>query len=180
MHSERYALPTILLHWLGAILIVAAFGLALALSGMHLSPLKFKMIAWHKWLGITVLGVTALRLLARLVWKAPAMPADMSPAMQRIAHLGHLALYLFMLAIPLSGWAMSSAYGIPIVYLAKFTLPDLIGANEALGAQLKTVHVLLNWTLAAIVAGHVLAALKHHFVDRNGLLWRMSPHAPKN
>lgn len=176
---ERYATPSILLHWLVALLIVVGFGLGLTLSGMPLSPTKFKLIGWHKWLGISVLALLALRLAGRLLWPAPALPGTMSPLAQLAAKGGHLALYALMLAVPLTGWLMSSAYGIPVVYLGLLPLPDLIAANETLAHQLKEVHELLNWTLALAVAGHVLVAFKHHFIDRDGLLFRMSLKQPR-
>lgn len=177
--TERYASPTILLHWLVALLIVVAFGLGLTLSDMPLSPTKFKLIGWHKWLGISVLALVTLRLLGRLLWSAPALPATMSPLAQQAAKAGHLVLYALMLAVPLSGWSMSSAYGIPVVYLGLFPLPDLVAANETLADQLKEWHQLLTWTLALAVAGHVLVAFKHHFIDRDGLLYRMSLKQPR-
>ncbi|TCP14785.1 cytochrome b561 [Crenobacter luteus] len=171
--AERYAAPTVLLHWLMAALIVATFWLGLTVADMPLSPTKFKWIAWHKWLGVTLLGLLALRLLSRALTRAPALPATMGTHARTMARLGHLGLYALMLAVPLSGWLMSSAYGFPVVYLQLFALPDLVAKNEALGDALRDAHTVLNWTLAALVAGHVLAALKHQFVDRDGLMARM-------
>lgn len=171
--TTRYAAPAIALHWLIALLIVIAFAVGLKLWGLPLSPLKFKLIAWHKWLGITVLALVLVRIAVRAACTVPPLPAHMGPVEQRIAHLGHLALYLLMLAVPLSGWAMSSAYGIPVVYLGVITLPPLFPADPQLAASIKAVHQLLNLLLALGVAGHVLVALKHHFVDRDRLLDRM-------
>jgi len=68
---------------------------------------------------------------------------------------------------------MSSAYGIPVVYLGIWRLPSLLATNLDLAAQLKTLHQGLNLTLAALIVGHVIVALKHHFIDRDGLLDRM-------
>jgi cytochrome b561 len=170
----RYSTLSILLHWLMAVLIVAAFSIGLSVDDMPLSPAKFKWIAYHKWIGITVLGLFAFRLLARLLGTTPPLPETMSPAAQLAAKLGHLALYVLMLAIPLTGWLMSSAYGFPVVYLKLVQLPDLVAQNKALAETLKGVHATLNWIMAATVIGHVAAALKHHVIDRDGLLWRMS------
>ncbi|AXK39353.1 cytochrome b [Crenobacter cavernae] len=172
--SARHPAPTIVLHWLMALLIISAFFLGLTVADMPLSPTKFKWIGWHKWLGVTVLGLLALRLLLRALLSAPALPESMSSHTKALAKLGHAALYALMLAVPLTGWLMSSAYGFPVVYLKLVALPDLVAKNKELGDALREVHVLLNWILAAAVAGHVLAALKHQLVDRDGLLARMS------
>ncbi|MCW3480642.1 cytochrome b [Neisseriaceae bacterium JH1-16] len=179
MQTDRYSPPAIAMHWLAALLIVGLFALGLYLGGLPLSPSKFKLIAWHKWLGILVLALTALRLGYRFAKGAPPLPAHLQGLMRTAAHAGHSLLYLLMLAIPLTGWLMSSAYGFPVVLFKLWTLPDLVGRNEALGDLLMTVHSWLNWTLAACVVGHLAAAVKHHFVDRDGTLWRMSPHAPR-
>jgi cytochrome b561 len=171
--TERYSSPAIVLHWLVALLIICAFGVGLKIFGMPLSPWKFHLIAWHKWLGMTILALVALRVVVRLLSTTPALPSHMSSAEQRVAHLGHLALYALMLAVPLSGWAMTSAYGIPVVYLGLWRIPPLLATNLDLAPQLKTLHQWLNWTLAACVVGHVAVALKHHYIDRDGLLTRM-------
>lgn len=172
--ATRYSTPSVLLHWLMAVLIVAAFVVGLTVSDMPLSPAKFKWIAWHKWIGITVLALLALRLLARLLGNSPPLPHTMSPAARTVAKFGHLALYGLMLAVPLTGWLMSSAYGFPVVYFKLVQLPDLIGKDKALADTLHSVHVALNWVLAASVIGHLAAALKHQLIDRDGLLSRMS------
>jgi len=176
--SSRYATPVILLHWLVALLIIGVFIVGLKLWGMPLSPAKFKWMAWHKWVGLTILALVLVRLLLRMATRVPPLPEHMSLPAQKMAHLGHLALYLLMLAVPLSGWAMSSAFGIPIVYFGVLPLPELLAPDMALAPMLKTLHQGLNLALAAAVAGHILVALKHHFIDRDGLLFRMSLRRP--
>jgi cytochrome b561 len=80
-----------------------------------------------------------------------------------------------MLAVPLSGWLMSSAKGFPTVLYGVLPLPDLVGKDAQLSELLATVHKLLNLTMAGLVLAHVGAALKHHFVDRDDVLRRMLP-----
>jgi cytochrome b561 len=94
---------------------------------------------------------------------------------QHAARAVHGVLYALLIAIPLSGWLYSSASGVPTVYLGLWQLPDLVDRGKALADTLRGVHRALNWTLAALVALHVAAALKHHIVDRDGLLQRMLP-----
>jgi cytochrome b561 len=98
------------------------------------------------------------------------------PAWQRgAAHGLHHLLYVFIFAVPLSGYFYTLAAGFPVVYFGLFQLPVLIAKNPALAETLKTVHYWLNMTMAALVLLHVLAALKHTFVDRDGTLRRMLP-----
>jgi cytochrome b561 len=115
----------------------------------------------------------------RLVWRLSHRPPPLPPAMpawqRRIATLAPWALYALLLAIPLSGWLYSSAVGVPTVYLGLWQLPDLVGKDKALAEALKLAHKALNFTLLALVVVHVAAAIKHHFVDRDGLLARMRP-----
>jgi cytochrome b561 len=80
--------------------------------------------------------------------------------------------------VPLSGWLMSSAKGFQTVYFGVLPIPDLLAKNPELGKQLQTVHWALNKLLLATVTVHVAAALKHHVVDRDGVLLRMLPKLP--
>ena len=173
----RYTGVAIGLHWLAAALIVTAFGLGWTLAGMEFSPQKVRWLSWHKWLGITVLSLTALRLAWRLTHPAPPLPPTVPIWQQWAAHGVHVLLYGLMFAIPLSGWLFSSAKGIPVVYLGWLPLPDLIGADEAVAGGLRALHAWLNYTLLAAVAAHVSAALKHHFIERDEVLARMVPLA---
>jgi cytochrome b561 len=172
---RRYTLTAITLHWLVVVLILCSATLGLYMVGLPLSPAKLKFYSWHKWIGVTIFMVAVLRILWRLAHPAPPLPAA-TPRWQRMAAAAsHLLLYLLVIVIPLSGWAMSSALGVPTVYLGLLQLPDLVAKDKALGEQLKLLHQSLNWTLAALVAVHVAAALRHHVVDRDDVLHRMLP-----
>ncbi|MFC4160908.1 cytochrome b [Chitinimonas lacunae] len=173
MARVRYTLPARLLHWLSALSIIAAFLLALSFDGMPLGLAKLKLINYHKWVGITVLGLVALRLLWRLRHRPPALPADTPPWQARAAHVTHGLLYVLMIGVPLGGWLMSSAKGYPVVYLGLLRLPDLVSTNQELAAQLRTLHELGAWVLIALALGHAAAALKHHLIDRDDILKRM-------
>jgi cytochrome b561 len=114
---------------------------------------------------------------ARLAWRAwhpaPAPVASLRPWERRLAGATHALLYVLLLAVPISGWLMSSASGFPVVYLGLVQLPDLVAKNKEQAETLKVVHFVLNKTMLALVALHVAAALKHHFVDRDNTLRRM-------
>lgn len=174
--AQRYSLLAIMLHWLIALLIVAAFALGVTMVDIPgITPIKLKYFSWHKWIGVTVLGLAGLRLLWRLTHAAPPHPLGM-PDWQKTAAQGlHGLLYLLMFAVPVSGYFYSLAAGVPVVYLGVLPLPVLIAPDPALKPLLKLVHYALNMAMLAAVALHVAAALKHQFIDRDGVLKRMLP-----
>lgn len=175
--SRQYTATAKTLHWMIAILILGLIGLGFYMQDLPLSPAKLKLYSWHKWAGVS----TFLLVVIRLAWRAghppPALPASMPKRLQWAAHAGHLALYGLMLGIPLSGWLMSSAKGFQTVWFGVLPIPDLLGRDKALGDLLLTVHQGLNLTLIGVLLGHVGAALKHHFIDRDDILVRMLPRS---
>jgi len=173
--SDRYSLPMIVLHWLIAILIVAAFSLGIVMTDMKISPTKLQYYSYHKWLGVTVLALVAVRLLARLLSQVPGYPEHMSNWQKKAANYTHILLYILMFAVPLSGYFYTSAAGYPVVYLGLFELPTLIAANPELKNSLKELHELLTNVMLGVVTLHLLAALKHQFIDKDQLLRRMLP-----
>lgn len=174
--QQRYTKTAIALHWLIAILIIGAFTLGLVMTNIPgFSMTKLKYFAWHKWAGVTVLLLAALRLLWRLFHRPPELSAAM-PAWQRgAAHGLHHLLYVLMFAVPVSGYFYTLAAGFPVVYFNLFQLPVLIERNLELAETLKSVHYWLTMSMAALVVLHVAAALKHAIIDRDGTMRRMLP-----
>jgi cytochrome b561 len=176
-HTAHYTATAIGLHWLMALLIVCALTLGYYMSGLPFSPSRIRLFNYHKWLGITILAIAAARLLWRLSHRPPAFPA--MPAWQRsTAHAVHWLLYGLFFAVPLAGWAYSSAAGFPIVWLGLVPLPDWVSPDKALAARLATLHAVLAYSLAAVVVLHVVAAIKHGFDDPVGYLQRMTSIGP--
>ncbi|HWI10935.1 MAG TPA: cytochrome b [Burkholderiaceae bacterium] len=178
--ANAYGAVAIGLHWLLALAILGSLSVGFYMADLPFSPLRLRLFNWHKWAGITILALSAARLLWRLAHAPPALPADVLAAMpgwQRGAHRAtHALLYLLFFAVPLSGWAYTSAAGFPIVWFGVLPLPDWVAVDKELAdAVLKPLHHLLAFTLAALVALHVAATLKHQFVDRDALFWRMWP-----
>ena len=170
----RYTVPAITLHWLTAALIVASVSLGLYMVGLKLSPLKLKLYSWHKWVGVTIFLLVAARLMWRVTHTPPPLPAG--PRWQQTAAaVNHWLLYALLVCIPVSGWLMSSAYGVPVVYFGLIRLPDLVAKHKELGDALKGLHEALAFTMLALVALHVIAAIKHHMMDRDDVLHRMLP-----
>ena len=173
--SAGYTRTAIALHWLIFTLIACGFTLAVYMVDLPLSPQKLKYFSWHKWIGVTVFLAALVRVGWRLTHPAPALPETMLQWEKRAAAMGHAALYVLIVIIPITGWLYSSATGVPTVYLGLVQLPDLVPHDKPLAGQLKLVHISLNYTLFVIVCIHAAAALKHHFVDRDGVLGRMIP-----
>jgi cytochrome b561 len=167
-----------LLHWLLAVLIVLTFSFGLYMVELPFSPQRLKQYNWHKWAGMTILFLSAARLLWRLSHRAPAPLLGM-PAWQRLASGGtHGLMYVLFFAIPMAGWLYSSALGFPIVLYGVIEMPDLVSRNKELAETLKLIHKYLAYSLAALVLLHIAAALQHHFILKDGLLARMGIGKP--
>ena len=171
-----YTKPAIAMHWIVALLIFAAFGLGLYMTDIPgFTPTKLKLFSYHKWIGITVLIFAVLRVLWRLTHPAPGPVPGMPKWQHAAAEAAHVGLYLLILAVPLTGYLLSVAAGVKVVYLGLWELPMPFDKSDALKDIFSMAHEWLNWTMAAIVVVHILAALKHHVVERDGTLRRMLP-----
>jgi len=156
-----------------AVLIVTMLCLGLYMTSLILSPQKLTLYGWHKELGVSVLMLAVLRAAWRLMRVIPAFPSSMPQWEKLAAHASHLALYGFMFMLPITGWLMSSAAGFPISFFGLFTLPTIIHSNKYLQSFFKTTHEYLAYALIALLCLHVLAALKHHFIDKDEILKRI-------
>jgi len=179
-HANAYGGIAIAFHWLLAVAIMGSFSVGFYMSDLPFSPLRLKLYNWHKWAGVTILALSAARLLWRLTHRPPPLPDAVRramPAWQRHAHHAtHALLYLFFFWVPLSGWAYSSAAGFSVVWFGVLPLPDWVPVNKPLAdAWLKPLHQSLAFALATLVVLHVAATLKHQFVDHDGLFWRIWP-----
>jgi cytochrome b561 len=172
---ERYTPVAMSLHWLIALLIFAGWGLGFYMHDLPLSPAKLRYYSWHKWMGVTTFILAILRVGWLATHSVPRLPRAIPPWQTRAARVTHVVLYLLMFVIPLSGWLMSSAKGVPTVYFGVLPIPDLIGKDKAVGDVLAVVHRSLAFGLAALVGLHVAAAIKHQFMDRDGVMGRMVP-----
>lgn len=175
--AARYSLVAMALHWLMALALIGLFGVGVYMVDLPVSPSRLKLYNWHKWAGIVILAASLLRLLWRLRHRPPA-DLPMPRWQARAAHFVHLALYGLFFAVPLSGWAYSSAAGFPVVVFGLLPLPDFVPVDRALAEVLKGLHKLCTLSLAALVLLHVAAAAKHQMMDRDGLLRRMRPGRP--
>ena len=163
------------LHWAMLLLLAGLWALGFYMADLPLSPQKIQLFSWHKWAGVTAFVLVWIRLLWRLTHRPPAYPVSMKKLQQMAAHAAHLALYVLMVAIPLSGWIMSSAKGVQTVWFGVLPLPDLVGRDKALGHVLTQWHTALNIGLMTLVGLHMAAALFHHVVVKDDILKRMLP-----
>ena len=167
------------LHWLLALAILGMFAVGVYMADLPFSPLRLKLYNWHKWAGVTFLALTLLRLLWRMTHRPPALPHAIAQAMPswqiRAYHATHHLLYLLFFAVPLIGWAYSSAAGFPIVWFSQIPLPDFVSPNKQLADMIKPLHEFSAFALVGLAGLHIAAALKHHWIDRDGLLARMLP-----
>jgi cytochrome b561 len=178
--ASRYSTTAIVFHWLLALAIIGTFCVGLYMSDLPFSVQRVKLFNWHKWAGITILTLSVLRLLWRLSHKPPPLSPQMLAAManwQRgAAQLSHLGMYALFIAVPLLGWAYSSAAGLQIVWFGVLPLPDFVSVDKEFAKEvLKPLHRNFAYILGALVVVHVAAAFKHQFVDRDGLMSRMWP-----
>lgn len=195
--TQRYTRTAVLLHWLIAIVIFAMFGLGWFMTDLpkeapkadafdlfdlgvytwHLSEAVSPRTFYynlHKSIGITLLGLVLLRLLWRVTHKPPALLASLKSWEKKAANGGHHLLYLLMFAMPLSGLVMAvySKYGVKW-----FGIPFIPGLdNKAIRENFVEVHELVGIVLLIVVGIHILAALKHKFIDKDDTLSRMSLH----
>lgn len=176
---KRYSTVAIVLHWLLALLILTLFAVGVYMTDLPFSPQRLKLYNWHKWAGVSFLALTLLRLLWRVTHRPPALPVAVTRTMpgwqNRVYHATHHLMYLLFFAVPLVGWAYSSAAGFPIVWFGQIPLPDLLPVNKELAELIKPLHERLALALIALAGLHMAAAVKHQWVDRDGLLARMLP-----
>ena len=171
----RYGAVAQAFHWLIAALVVTQFVLANLAEDLPIGVHKLALLARHKSFGMTVLMLAILRLLWRLKHQPPELPAGMKPVERKLARSTHIAFYVLLFAMPLSGWLMSSAKNYSVSWFGLFTWPNLIGKNEAAFEVLRSTHHILSDVLFVIAVLHILAALKHHFWNKDDVLLRMLP-----
>lgn len=173
--SLRYGSLSIGIHWLMLLLFVAVYG-AVELHELFEkgSALRQTLMTWHYMLGLLVFVLVWLRLAARLSGPAPTI----TPELPKLEHLSatalHLALYLLMIGMPLTGWLMLSAAGKPIPFFG-LELPALIGENKALAKQIKEVHEFVGTAGYYLIGLHLAAAFYHHYLRHDNTLTRMLP-----
>jgi cytochrome b561 len=170
--TDRYTRTAVALHWTVGALVITALGVGWIMTDMASSPLKLRVYDWHKWIGVTVLALFFVRGLWRLTHPAPAL-LPMAAWQRRSAQILHGFLYLMLLVQPIAGWLYSNAAGHSIFYLGLIPLPNLVSKDKVLAGDFRELHDIGAVVLAIAIGLHLLAALKHHFIDHDDTLRRM-------
>jgi cytochrome b561 len=165
-----------LLHWLMAVCILAMLFIGVGMAST-VTPLHLTLLAIHRPLGAAILVLALIRLVVRLRYGAPPLPADLPAPMKLAAYLSHVAFYALMIVMPLLGWAMLSAGEYPVVLFGAVHLPPILPQSDSLHALLWGAHFFLAFLFFALILLHVAAALFHALVRRDGVFDAMSPLA---
>lgn len=172
--APRYTRVAIWLHWVIGLSVLTNIGLAMLTEDMPRETHRAAMNI-HKALGVAVLALSVLLILWRLGHKPPPPPPG-TPAWQRpVSKVVHFLFYALLILLPLSGWVWMSAADRPIDFFGLFTMPSIVAPSESLADTLHDRHEVLGLAMLGLAAIHILAALKHQFVDRTGLIGRMNP-----
>jgi cytochrome b561 len=165
------------LHWIIAGLIVLQYILArlaeLAEKDAQIMR-ELALLANHKSIGLTVLGLMFVRMIWRFITPPPPLPIAMPDWQKKISHITHWILYGLIILIPLSGWFMSSATAYSVSWFNLVQIPDFISPDKSMAELYGAIHESLASLLVVIAIAHILAALKHHFIDKDEVLSRMS------
>lgn len=172
--TSRYGLVSIALHWGIALVVFGLFALGLWMVGLdYYSPWRKDAPDLHKSIGLTLFALMLLRLSWRIVSPPPPSPANHGPVTRLGARLGHGLLYLGLFAVMISGYLISTADGVGIPVFGLFEVPALISSIPDQADVAGVVHFYVAWALVIFAGIHALAALKHHFFDRDATLARM-------
>lgn len=172
--ANRFGAIAGMLHWTIVAGVIAQYFLAEAAEESKTQTGILDATSLHRSIGFTILFLAIVRLVWRFIDPPPRWPPAMGSTARLIAKATHALFYALLVAVPLTGWAVTSAEGDPLSVFGLFAMPSL-PVGEALEHTLEEAHEVLFNILAALALVHVVAALKHQFVDRDGLMGRMLP-----
>jgi cytochrome b561 len=163
-----------LLHWLMAICILSMLFIGVGMVST-ITPKYLTLVSIHKPLGAAILVLALIRLVLRLCYGAPPLPADLPEPIKLAAHLSHYAFYALMIGMPLLGWGMLSAASYPVVLFGGVQLPSILPLSDSLHTLLWNAHFYLAFVFFALILLHVAAALFHALVRHDGVFEAMAP-----
>jgi cytochrome b561 len=170
---EKYPLAIRVLHWLMAVMIIGLLAVGLIMTDLAKdNPYRSSLFALHKSFGLTVLMLAVLRLALKLKNGGPPFPSIIPRIQKLLAHLGHWALYGFMFALPVSGYIMSSSFGLPVKWFG-FAVPKLLKPDRTRGEWAADFHAYAAYALIGMLVLHIGAVILHYVKERINLLKRM-------
>jgi cytochrome b561 len=173
--GTRYGAGARAFHWITVALLLIIIPIGLVMGRLPRGLLQDTLFITHESLGVTVLGITLLRAFWRLAHPAPPPSADLAPLERRASGAVHAALYLILLAAPITGYLYISFKGITLHYLGLVAVRALVAPDKSLAKLAFSIHAALPWAIYTLAALHIGAALHHYFVRRNDVLQRMLP-----
>lgn len=162
------------LHWLVLVLLAAQYVIAWTMPDIGQDTKPVGLVAWHLSLGTAVLAAMILRLFWRVNHPVPDSP-DLSSLLRMVSRMTHATLYLLLFIVPVMGWINASSRGYGVTLFGKIPLPPLSPVGASVGHAMGDIHRIAAYVLIGLIGLHVLAALYHHFVLRDGTLRRILP-----
>ena len=175
-HIDKYNPVARVFHWGIALLILGLLGVGFFMDEIATPPFKNQLYGWHKSLGITVLCLAILRIIWRQIKHTPQPLSHHKQWEKILSKTIHTVLYVAMIAMPLSGWVMSSAGGHTVSFFGLFDLPGIVSEDRELGRLANQIHGYIAYTIIGCVGLHIVGALKHHIFDKDATLSRMGGH----
>lgn len=173
--QKRYSKGAMIFHWTIAILVIMNWRIAETAHHLEM-PEKAAVYGYHKAWGMLILALSVGRLLWRWTHKRPPLSSDMAGWEKTLAKTIHFIFYVLLIALPLGGWLASSLSRNPIDFFGMFTIPMLpVGENKDLAGSIFDAHATAGSIFIYLIALHILGALKHTFIDKDGTLWKMLP-----
>ena len=174
--STEWGWPAKTFHWLAAVIILVLLAHGWWMTHLTPRPDRLANYAWHSALGYDLLALVTLRLLWRWLNPVPQLPGDLKQWERLAAHVGHVSLYVLMLVVAVSGWMVATTFRVAMTKdLFGIDVPPFVTAVDRSTRQwIEETHMVLAYVLAALVAIHVIAALRHHYMKRNDILRRMT------
>jgi cytochrome b561 len=169
----RFTVPQRLLHWLMAICILSMLFIGVGMVSTA-TPKYLTLVQIHKPLGIAILVLVLIRLTLRIVYGAPALPADLPEPIKLAANLSQYIFYALMIGMPLIGWAMLSAASYPVVLFGSVHLPSILPLSPSLHTLLWHAHYFLAFAFFAFILMHVSAILFHKLIRNDGVFETMA------
>ncbi|MGE3624068.1 MAG: cytochrome b [Bdellovibrionales bacterium] len=170
------------LHWLIAFSVIGMLALGWIMTGLENSPNKFALFQWHKSIGITILLLSVIRLIWRLMHPRPPYPAHMPEWEKMAARATHFIFYVLIIGMPLTGWAMvsSSSFALPTMLYGYIEWPHMpilpaLENKKEISHLFGEAHELAAFLFVPLIGLHIAAAHKHHWFDKDDILIRMAP-----